>query len=319
MTAVLPWHQSSWQRVCAQIADGKMPHGILLGAPPDSGKASFAAALGAYLLCLGHGKPCGECRQCNLVAVGTHPDLLEVTLEDSKQIRIEQIRELIHWATQTSQQGGYKVCNINPADKLNIQSANALLKVLEEPPPETLICLVSDQPARLLPTLRSRCQRIGLGSPSRQEAVTWLRGQMDSSADVELLLGIADGMPLRVLNSIDKDYLKLRRELASHLVPLSEGTSSPIPVAALMAKEEVGRVLELLYQLVSDSIAFTLSGGKVIKNRDLSETIEQYSNQKSVAHRYKLLDYISEAQGQLNGTSNPNGQMLLEGVFVKAG
>jgi DNA polymerase-3 subunit delta' len=142
---------------------------------------------------------------------------------------------------------------------------------------------------------------------------------MDSSADVELLLGIAGGMPLRVLNSIDEDYLKLRQELASHLVPLSEGVRSPIQVATLMAKEEVGRVLELLYQLVSDSIAFTLSGGKVIKNRDLSETIEQYSNLTSVANRYKLLDQISKAQGQLNGTSNPNGQMLLEGVFVKAG
>jgi hypothetical protein len=142
---------------------------------------------------------------------------------------------------------------------------------------------------------------------------------MDSSVDVELLLGIAGGMPLRVLNSIDKDYLKLRQELAAHLVPLSEGVRSPIQVAALMAKEEAGRVLELLYQLVSDSIVFTLSGGKVIKNRDLSETIEQYSNLTSVAHRYKLLDYISEAQGQLNGTSNPNGQMLLEGVFVNVG
>jgi DNA polymerase-3 subunit delta' len=142
---------------------------------------------------------------------------------------------------------------------------------------------------------------------------------MDSSADVELLLGIADGMPLRVLNLIDEDYLRLRQELASHLVPLSEGGRSPIQVAALMAKEEVGRVLELLYQLVSDSIAFTLSGGKVIKNRDLSETIEQYSNLTSVANRYKLLDHISEAQGQFNGTSNPNGQMLLEGVFVKTG
>lgn len=319
MIALLPWQASSWQRVCAQIADGKMPHGILLAGPSESGKANFAAGLGAYLLCRGHDKPCGECRQCNLVAAGTHPDLLEVTLVDAKQIRIEQIRELIHWATQTSQQGGYKVCTINPADKLNIQSANALLKVLEEPPPNTLICLVSDQPTRLLPTLRSRCQRIDLGSPSQQEAVVWLQGQMDSSADVELLLGIADGMPLRVLNSIDEDYLKLRQELASHLVPLSEGVRSPIQVAALMAKEEVGRVLELLYQLVSDSIAFTLSGGKVIKNRDLSETIEQYSNLTSVADRYELLDHISEAQGQLNGTSNPNGQMLLEGVFVKAG
>jgi hypothetical protein len=86
-----------------------------------------------------------------------------------------------------------------------------------------------------------------------------------------------------------------------------------------MAKEEVGRVLELLYQFVSDSIAFTLSGGKVIKNRDLRETIERYSNLASVARRYQLLDHICEAQGQLNGTSNANGQMLLEKVFVKAG
>ena len=317
MTALLPWQASAWQRVCVQIADGKMPHGILLAGPPDSGKANFAAGLAAYLLCQGHSKPCGECRQCNLVTAGTHPDLLEVTLEDSKQIRIEQIRALIHWATQTAQQGGYKVCTINPADKLNNQSANALLKVLEEPPPNTLICLVSDQPMRLLPTLRSRCQRIELGTPSQQEAVLWLQGQLDSSADIELLLSIAGGMPLRVLDAIDEDYLKLRLELSSHLVPLAKGDRSPIDVAAVMAKEEVGRVLGLLYQLVSDSIALTLSGGKVIKNRDLSETIQQYSHLRSVSHRYKLLDHISEALGQLNGTSNPNGQMLLEGVFVK--
>ena len=319
MISVLPWQASSWQRVRAQIADGKMPHGILLAGPPESGKVNFAAGLGNYLLCRGQEKPCGECRQCKLVAAGTHPDLLKVTLEDAKQIRIEQIRELIYWATQSSQQGGYKVCTIDPADKLNTQSANALLKVLEEPPPNTLICLVSDQPTRLLPTLRSRCQRIDLGSPTQQEAVAWLQGQMDPSADVELLLGIAGGMPLRVLNSIDEDYLKLRQELASHLVPLSEGGRSPIEVAAMMAKEEVGRVLELLYQLVSDSITFTLSGGKVVRNRDLSETIEQYSSLIPVSERYALLDHISEARGQLNGTSNPNGQMLLEGVFVKVG
>ena len=319
MTALLPWQASAWQRVCVQIADGKMPHGILLAGPSDSGKANFAAGLAAYLLCQGHSKPCGECRQCNLVTAGTHPDLLEVTLEDSKQIRIEQIRALIHWATQTAQQGGYKVCTINPADKLNNQSANALLKVLEEPPPNTLICLVSDQPMRLLPTLRSRCQRIELGTPSQQEAVLWLQGQLESSADIELLLSIAGGMPLRVLDAIDEDYLKLRLELSSHLVPLAKGDRSPIDVAAVMAKEEVGRVLGLLYQLVSDSIALTLSGGKVIKNRDLSETIQQYSHLRSVSHRYKLLDHISEALGQLNGTSNPNGQMLLEGVFVKVG
>lgn len=319
MIGLMPWQTSSWRRVCAQIAEGKMPHGILLAGPPDSGKANFAGSLGAYLLCRGQDKPCGDCRQCNLVAAGTHPDLLEVTLEDTKQIRIEQIREIIHWATQSSQQGGYKICTIDPADKLNIQSANALLKVLEEPPPRTLICLVSDQPTRLLPTLRSRCQRIDLGSPTHQEAVVWLQEQMESSADVELLLDIAGGMPLRVLNSIDEDYLKLRQELASQLLPLSEGNKSPIQVAALMAKEEVGHVLELLYQLVSDSIAYTLSGGKVTRNRDLRETIEHYSYLTSVAKRYKLLDRISEAQGQLNGTSNPNGQMLLEGVFVKVG
>jgi DNA polymerase III subunit delta' len=318
MTVLLPWQAESWQRVRDQIAEGKMPHGVLLAGPPDSGKANFAAGLGAYLLCRGDEKPCGECRQCNLVSAGTHPDLLEVTLEDSKQIRIEQIRELIHWATQTSQQGGYKVCTINPADKLNIQSANALLKVLEEPPPNTLICLVTDQPTRLLPTLRSRCQRIDLGSPTQEEAVVWLQGQMDSPADVELLLDIAGGMPLRVLSAIDEDYLLLRQALASHLVPLSEGVRSPIEVAALMAGEEVGRVLELLYQLVSDTIVFTLSGGKVIKNRDLRETIEQYSDLVSVARRYQLLDSISEAQGQLAGTSNANGQMLLEKVFINA-
>ena len=125
-------------------------------------------------------------------------------------------------------------------------------------------------------------------------------------------------MPLRAVNSINEEYLLLRQGVASHLVPLAQGDRSPIALAALMSSEDPGAVLDLLYQLVSDSIACTLAGSGGVKNRDLLETIERYASLVSVAGRYDLLDCINETQGLVAGTSNANNQMLLERVFFSA-
>ena len=317
MTSVLPWHSSIWRRVCAQIDTAKMPHGILITGPADSGKTEFISLLASYLLCDEAEKPCGYCKQCRLIAASTHPDMIFLSPRDSKQIKIEQVRDLIYWATQTPQQGGNKICIINPADRLNAQSANALLKVLEEPPKNTIICLASSQPARLLPTLRSRCQRIDLNLPEKKEAITWMKGQADSSIDLELQLDIADGMPLRALRSVDENYLKLRRDVAAQLVAISNGSASPVQVAASLAREEAGRIFDLLYQFVSDSIALTLVDEQFIKNKDLGRTIAEYSNFSSVADRYNLLDHIVTSRAQVDGTSNANNLMLLEAVFFR--
>ncbi len=314
---ILPWQQEEWQRIEAQMAGDSLPHGMLIVGPADSGKSIFTDALGKKLLCKGEQPPCGVCSQCHLLAAGSHPDLLLVAPEDSAQIKIDQIRGLTDWANQTAQQGGRKVCIINPADSLNIQASNALLKSLEEPPPGTYILLVTSQPMQLLPTLRSRCQRLECRLPGKDESLQWLRDHPDVEGDPELLLEIASGIPLRVVNAIDKEFLALRQALAAELLPLSAGDRSPLRAASELSRSDPEDVLNILYQLIADSIGYSMSGEQMNRNSDLKEQIRQFASRVPVLGRYELLDRVTGAKAILNGTSNANKQMLLEWVFLK--
>ena len=317
MTAgLLPWQQQSWDRLEAQIVAGKPPHALLVSGPVDAGKSRFVEALAARWLCRKPGSPCGECSQCLLLAAGTHPDLYRLQPEDSAQIKVDQVRDLAEWASQTAQQGGNKIAVINPADRMNQQAANALLKTLEEPPAGTLLCLVTDQPARLLPTLRSRCQHIGCEVPARDAAIAWLQAELGTRDDLELLLDIAGGVPLRVLNLIDDDYLTLRRQLGDALAALATGAGSPLRVAADLGKADPLLVLDILYDLVADSLQFSATGGQVMKQSDLSDALAAYSRAVPAAGRHAFLDTIIEAKRGLSSTANPNVQMQLEWVFM---
>lgn len=315
MSTFLPWHQPQWDQIAQRIAQSKMPHALLITGPADSGKSLFLDALAGRLLCREGTEACGRCDQCHLLRAGTHPDMLEVTLEDSKQIKIDQIRDLTEWANQTSQQGGYKVCVIHPADKLNRQSANALLKSLEEPPARTLLCLSTDQPNRLLPTLRSRCQRIDLTLPSAGEAKQWLNGQV--SGDVDMLLRVAGGLPLRVLSLIDDDYLALRKDVSSGLVSLLTGRVSPLVLAASLAKSPPELVLELIYLWLSDVIRMSLAGKPAVSNTDLLADLEACESNVSLERRFELLARVNSARAMMSSTSNANHQMMLEWLLTE--
>jgi DNA polymerase-3 subunit delta' len=315
MPDLLPWQRESWDRLTDQAALGRLPHALLIAGPEQSGKTTFATRFAASLLCRSGNekkRPCDECSQCQLVRAGTHPDFLVVTLEmirdrESRQIRVEQIRDLIQWANQTAQQGGNKICLIDPADRMNLQASNALLKCLEEPPADTTICLVTAQPSRLLPTLRSRCRKVDCGVPGRVEALGWLETHADVTVAPELLLTM-----------IDDEYLELRATLASHLLPAVEGQSSPLKLAALLSKADPDAVLELLYQLVADSISASQTRQNHVRNSDISEIIRRYADCVPLRTRYAMLDRIIEARRLLAGTSNANVQMLLEWVLLKA-
>ena len=146
-----------WQRLRTQRVAGRLHHALLLTGPRGIGKRVLAGLLAESILCdvpLG-GESCGACRNCELVRAGTHPDLLRIAPEEpGKQIKIDQIREVADFVMRTSSMASSKVVFIDPADAMNISSANSLLKSLEEPSPRTHLILVSDAPARLLATLR---------------------------------------------------------------------------------------------------------------------------------------------------------------------
>ena len=204
----------------------RLPHAILLHGPRGIGKLALAETMAQFLLCenkeLGQ-RPCGRCDACRWYLGGNHPDFRrlepeaiakvpppveeeegpsEAPARRAKQpslfIAVDQIRDLAGFLNLRSHRGGLRVALIHPAEDLYLpNAANALLKSLEEPPAGAVFILVSHRPARLLPTVRSRCVAIPVPIPSRDAALAWLGGQGVQNAD--RWLGFAGGAPLQAL------------------------------------------------------------------------------------------------------------------------
>lgn len=180
-----PWFAGPMARVREAHAAGHLAQSLLVHADPGAGGVAFAHRVAQLLLCeAGSGAaPCGTCRHCTRIAAGTHPDVaLILPLEDSKQIRVEQVREVLEQLSLTSYEGGASVRIFAPADAINAQAANALLKTLEEPRRDAYLVLVAAQPSLLPATVRSRCLRLRLAVPTYDEALAWLQRIQPSPA-----------------------------------------------------------------------------------------------------------------------------------------
>ncbi|HEY0293823.1 MAG TPA: DNA polymerase III subunit delta' [Bordetella sp.] len=247
MSGFLPWHLETARAWLAQR--DRFAHAWLLHGEAGIGKQDFAVAAAASLLCETpqQGLACGHCIACGWFASGNHPDLRRIRPEavaltegaqasesdeaetaaagskraPSKDIRIDQIRSLEPWFNTATHRGGWRVALLYPAQALNTIAANALLKVLEEPPAHTVFLLVSDAPDRLLPTLVSRCRRLPLAAPPAETALQWLAGQgVKQPAD---WLAAAGGTPLSALRLSQKQDEPCPGWLGQLLTPLAQG------------------------------------------------------------------------------------------------
>jgi DNA polymerase-3 subunit delta' len=276
----LPWLQAPLQEALLQHRG----HALLVHGSAGVGALPFALTLAQAWLCesagiagaaggvangnSGQRKPCGHCGSCKLVRTHLHPDLTvlmpetlrrahdwpladdKVEGEDSKkkpskQIRIGEVRGLIDWSTKTTARGQGKVAVIHPADVLNLQAANALLKTLEEPAPGTRLLLTTADPALLLPTVRSRCQSMVLPTPATDVATQWLASQ--GLQQPQVLLAACSGRPLDALN------------LSADGVSAETWAALPQLVAAGRASALSGwsipRALDALHKLCHDAMA----------------------------------------------------------------
>lgn len=179
-----PWFDAPLSRMLEAKSRGHLGQSLLIHADPGAGGALFARRVAQALLCEREGaNGCGECRGCQRVAAGQHPDFIEIgPIEDSKQIRIEQVREVIDGLSMGSYEGRATVMVFDPADSMNESSSNALLKNLEEPRRDAYLLLVATQPSLLPATIRSRCLRIRLPSPTFDDAIAWLQQRHPSRA-----------------------------------------------------------------------------------------------------------------------------------------
>ncbi|NID15111.1 DNA polymerase III subunit delta' [Luteibacter yeojuensis] len=261
-----PWHDEAWSRLQARRERGALPHALLLAGPAGLGKRDFLAAFVKGLLCQHpvQGMACGTCRACQLVAAGTHPDLVALSFGLRKdgatrsEIVVDQIRDLSQRLSMASQFGGWQVVTIDPADAMNAAAANALLKTLEEPTPSTLLALVADEPARLPATIRSRCQRIDFLVPPRETALDWLRAQ--GVADAAAALDAAGGNPGMARTWAADGALKQRGEVRHDLKALAAGRGDAMEVVKRWQAADPSRYLWFAAQAVTDELRARASG-----------------------------------------------------------
>ncbi|MCG8391488.1 MAG: DNA polymerase III subunit delta' [Pseudomonadales bacterium] len=307
-----PWHQDAMVQLVEQHAQGRLPHALLFSGPRGVGKLRMAESLAQTLLCEkpAGGLPCGQCQGCQLSTAGTHPDLHRLSPEaGSRAIKIDQVRQLVSFATRTAQYGGYRVAIIQPAEALNRNAQNALLKTLEEPGGQTLLILVSDQPTLLLPTIRSRCQQRLLPVPERQQALEWLQGQVGDSA--ASLLDAAQGAPLHALALEQADWFADREKLLEALVSVAEGRQSVAQASPLLAKHDPTEMAGVIYGWLSRSLHQSISGEASADSR-LAPLLERLGRAVPPARLLRAGQRVLEGRRALLSGANPNKELLYE-------
>lgn len=278
------WLCAPLEKLTAAHREGRLPHALLIHGPPGWGESRLAEALALALL-----NRQGSAREL------AHSDFRWLAPEGpGEQIRIDEVRELAEFAAGTPQLGPLKVAVIERAERLNPHAANALLKTLEEPPGATHLILTTSVIEHLLPTIRSRCQRVVLSGVSPDEAMTWVRGERPT-ADQQMLnaLGFEYGYaPFAVLAALDNET----EPLAASLHALAAG-KDPLRIAETLTRSDL------------DDVAIRWM-------RHVSDRIQQHAEagcpaDESLFEFWRELKWVRRL---VRGGTNPNPRLVLEGL-----
>lgn len=249
------WFAAAMAEVNTAFAAQRLAHGLLIHEDPGAGGLELARWIAQRVNCTSAGhEPCGECQSCRWIEADQHPDVTLLSPEeDSEYIKIEPVRALAADLALTAHGRGYKVAILSPADALYPNAANSLLKTLEEPPQRTVLMLVTSRPARLLPTIRSRCSRLRLTGPSRKEAAEFLAAARGAGPWEEALSATGAG-PFALLDADAAALADLRADTLRTLRDIGTGNLQPPAVADKWAKGELATRLACVESWVTDRI-----------------------------------------------------------------
>ena len=201
---IYPWHQSNWDNLFANTT--RFPHGLIFHGPSDSGINNFASITSKKLICSNSNSDssyCGDCQNCSWFDSQSHPDLFLVNKTSSEEekaiINIELIRELKNFFELSShKKEGKKVAVIYDAHQMNLAASNALLKILEEPPNNSIVILTTSNLSNLLPTIKSRSRLESFPKPSYDDAIKFLKNI--NKEELKSFLQFYNGNPLALIN-----------------------------------------------------------------------------------------------------------------------
>lgn len=335
MTAVHPWNRTLWEDLVADRA--RSSHAWLFAGPAGVGKTRCAMAFARRLTGADDDPRTGA-----LFDAGTHPDVhvvvREIDAEDSDAlhhryarrhieerakgtkpktvITIGQIRHLIEAVSTRVHSGRRKVVLLLDAHAMNINAANALLKLLEEPPADTLLVCVTDQVHRLPATVRSRCAHVAFAMPPRDAAREWLAAQTDSDS-VDAALDLAGGAPLEALRLVEEDRIAARRTWLKGLEALYSDRADPAEIAGLgIQKIGLPDALALSQKVLVDLARCRLDApAERLFNPDMQQWLQKRAERLQLQTTFDLIDAIGRMRQDLDGPLDAT--LLLEDTLIQ--
>ena len=285
----VPWLAKEMTALRAAYEADRMPHGLLIHEAPGAGGDWLANWVARLVL---------------RTERDQHPDWISLRpIDDSRQIRIEQVRELAQDLALTSHQGGYKVAVLSPADVLNRFAANALLKTLEEPPQRTVLILVVTQPSRLPATILSRCQRVRIAAPSRAEAVAWLESTR-GKADWDTVLDILGEAPMLAAESDAVVIAQIGTEVRRGLEEVAAGASDPVATAERWSRAELPLRLRCFENWLTERIRGHFSSPGFLTEVGAVTYLQRPQTVLNIRELFELLDGVRDLKSALETPIN---------------
>jgi DNA polymerase III subunit delta' len=285
----LPWLEKEMTSLRAAFQADRMPHALLIHEAPGAGGEWLAKWIARLLLHTDRDQ---------------HPDWISVhPIDESRQIRIEQVRELGQALALTSHQGGYKVGVISPADILNRFAANALLKTLEEPSARTVLILVVTQPSRLPPTILSRCQRIRIAAPERAQAAAWLEAT-HGKGEWKAVLDIVGDAPLLAAEADAQAVVQIGTEVRRSLEEAAAGTSDPVATAERWARAELPLRLRCFENWLTERIRGQSEMPAFLTEVRAVTYLQRPQTVLNIRHLFELLDGVRDLASALDSPIN---------------
>lgn len=323
MSAPYPWLTGAWRHLTEALANDRLGHAYLLDGPPGLGKFDCARAFATLALCsaAADDTACGECRACHLLAAGAHPDLrLVVTEEDRKSIVIDQVRDLGEFHALKPHYGQRKISIIHPADSMGSAAANALLKLLEEPPAGALLVLVANRAGRLPATIRSRCQRIRIDLPDWPARLAWLQAERGAAGEGEVdpETRTLAGAPLELRDQMNAQDGTVCDHLLDVLHEVATGTLAPLEAMPRVAGDDIRAVLDAA-ELVMRAVAQTKVGvapRQVRPGRVARDHLQRMANHLNSRQVFAFDDKIAEARTAVQRSAGIRGSEVLESLLI---